>query len=151
MLKATQNTPPFSDFNFDAPIPNRVADIVTQSINETDVWLQEITTAGAVLSKWIKIPNTVGQTLNYNSQAFGTRNLYATENLDNDAVRLKFPDGNFGNMPKGVYRAWFRASDGVSFSLQPDDARSVSIAIPYENKAGSPYTLTVTLALTNQQ
>ena len=137
----------FSDFNFDAPIPNRVADIVQQGVNETDVWLQEITSAGAVLSKWVKIPNTVGQTLNYNSQAFGTRNLYATENLDNDAVRLKFPDGNFGNMPKGVYRAWFRSSDGVSFSLQPDDARNVTINVPYESKTGSPYILTITLSL----
>jgi len=137
----------FTDFNFDSPIPNRVADITTQNINETDVWLQEINTSGAVRSKWVKIPNTVGQTLNYNSQAYGTRNLYSTENLDNDAVRIKFPDGNFGAMPNGIYRAWYRSSDGVSYSMQPDDARTVTITIPYENRTGGAYTLTVTLSL----
>jgi hypothetical protein len=137
----------FTDFNFDTPIPNRVADLTSQNINETDVYLQEISTSGAVISKWVKIPNTVGQTLNYNSQAFGTRNLFATENLDNDAVRLKFPDGNFGNSPKGIYRAWYRTSDATSYTLQPDDARSVSIVVPYQNKSGTAYTLTVTLGL----
>ena len=144
-----QGTLSFSDFNFNTPIPNRVADLTSSNINETDVWVQEINTSGAVISKWIKIPNTVGQTLNYNSQAFGTRNLYATENLDNDGVRLKFPDGNFGNMPNGIYRTWYRTSDGVSYSLQPDDARNITINVPYENRNGSPYTMTITLALQN--
>ena len=137
----------FQDFDFTTPVVSRVQDITIAKINETDVYLQEITTGGTVLNQWTKIPNTVGQTLNYNSQALNTRNLYAVENLNNDGIRLRFPDGNFGNIPTGVFRAWYRTSDAESYTIQPDDATNLSVVLPYENAAGVEYNLTLSFGL----
>ena len=142
-----QGTLSFSDLNFTTPIASRVADINIPNINETDLYVQEINPTGSIINKWTKIPNTVGQTLNYNSQALGTRNLYAVENLNNDGVRLKFPDGNFGNVPVGSFRVWHRTSTGDRYSIQPDDARNIPVVIPYENRNGQKYNLTVILSL----
>lgn len=137
----------FKDYNYTNPVPNRVEDLLVKRINETDFWLQEINTTGSVLNKWEQIPNTVGQTLNYNSKALGTRNLFAVENLNQDGVRIRYPDGNFGEIPTGIFRAYYRTSDGERYQLQPDDARNVTINVPYQNRDGKDYTLTLTLSL----
>ena len=137
----------FEDFNYETPLQNRLQDIIKKNINETDVYIQEVNSQGVVLNQWTKIPNTVGQTLNYNSKALNTRNLYAVENLNNDGIRVKFPDGNFGNVPTGVFRVWHRVSDGDTYSMHPDDARSLNVSIPYVNASGESYTLTLTFGL----
>ena len=137
----------FEDFNFTTPVVNRVQDINVQNINETDVYIQEITTGGTIINQWTKIPNTVGQTLNYNSQELGSRNLYSVENLNNDGIRIKFPDGNFGNIPNGIFRVWYRTSDGESYTIQPDDATNLSVTLPYENATGEVYSLTLSFGL----
>jgi hypothetical protein len=135
------------DFDYTTAVENRIEDIVIRNINETDVFLQEITTDGTVLNKWERIPNTVGQTLNYNSIALGSRNLYAVENLNNDGIRIRYPDGNFGNVPSGLFRLYFRTSLGERFTLQPEDARNIRISIPYQNSKGANYTLSLVLSL----
>jgi hypothetical protein len=137
----------FRDFNYTTPVENRTEDVLIPNINETDVYLQEISTAGLVLNKWEKIPNTIGQTLNYNSISLGTKNLYAVENINNGGIRIKYPDGNFGNIPYGIFRMWFRTSDPVRYAIQPEDARGVSISIPYEDIRGREQTLTLTFRL----
>jgi len=136
-----------ADFNYTVPIESRVQDVTTANINETDIFLQEINNGGLVLNKWNKIPNTVGQTLNYNDITLGSRNLYAVENLNNDGVRIRFPDGNFGNIPIGIFRLYYRTSAGESFTLQPEDARNVTITVPYENTKGTKFNLTITMSL----
>jgi len=137
----------FEDFNYETPLQNRFQDIVKKNINETDVYIQEVNTQGVVQNQWTKIPNTVGQTLNYNSKALNTRNLYAVENLNNDGIRVKFPDGNFGNVPTGIFRIWHRISDGERYTIHPDDAKSLNASIPYVNASGRSFTLTFTFGL----
>jgi hypothetical protein len=137
----------FRDFNYTAPIENRTEDVAIPNINETDVYLQEINSNGLVLNKWEKIPNTIGQTLNYNSVSLGTKNLYAVDNINNGGVRIKYPDGNFGNIPYGIFRFWFRTSDPTRYAIQPEDARNVNISIPYEDARGREQSLTLTFRL----
>ena len=137
----------FEDFNYTTPIENRLQPLEVQNINESDVYLQEISTSGQVLNKWTKIPNTVGQTLNYNSQSLASRNLYAVENMGTTGIRLRFPDSNFGNVPSGIYRLWYRTSDPVRYTIQPEDGRNISITVPYVNKAGKQHALSITFSL----
>jgi hypothetical protein len=137
----------FVDLNYTTAIPGRIEDVAVANINETDVYLQEINTAGFVLNKWEKIPNTVGQTLNYSSVSLGTRNLYAVENLNNGGVRLRFPDGNFGNIPFGIFRIWHRVSDPTRYIIQPEEARNLTATIPYEDRGGRTQALTITYRL----
>jgi len=135
------------DFNFTAPLPNRSQDVGVVGINQTDLWVQEIRTSGSIINKWSRIQNTVGQTINFNAQQQNTRNLYAAETLPNDDVRLKFTDGNFGKIPTGVYRVWYRTSDGENYAIRPADMDRRTVTIPYENKEGKIYNLTVTFSL----
>ena len=142
-----QGTLQFQDFDFTTSVVSRVQDINVQNINETDVFVQEITTGGTVLNQWTKIPNTVGQTLNYNNLQLGSRNMYSCENLNNDGIRIRFPDGNFGNIPNGIFRIWYRQSDAETYTIQPDDATNLSVVIPYENGAGEVHNLTLSFGL----
>jgi hypothetical protein len=137
----------FVDFNYTTPVESRQEIINVQNINESDVYLQEIDTNGVILNKWEKVANVVGQTLNYNSKQLNSRNLYAIENRGADGIRLLYPDGNFGNIPVGIFRFWHRISDPVRFSIQPSDAQNISISIPYVNADGRSHSITVTASL----
>ena len=136
-------------YDFTTPIENRVQDITTSNINEHDVYLSEINVNGTVLTKWVKVPNTVGQTLMYNNKAKSTPLLYAVQNLGTGGIRLQFADGNFANVPMGTYVAQYRVSDNERFTLQPDDVRSVVSVIPYLTQDGKTYNLTITARLEN--
>jgi hypothetical protein len=136
-----------SDYNYTDPLQSRTQDISIPDINETDVFVQEIDGNGATIAKWTQIPNTVGQTLNYNDLAFGVRTLYSVENLNNAGIKLRFPDGNFGDIPFGTFRTYYRTSDPETFAIAPEDARNIKVVIPYENAEGVIYNLTVTFSL----
>jgi len=136
-----------TDYNYTDPLQSRTQEISLADINETDVFVQEIDGNGSTIAKWTQIPNTVGQTLNYNDLAFGVRTLYSVENLNNAGIKLRYPDGNFGDIPFGTFRTYYRTSDPESFALAPEDARNVKVVIPYENTEGVTYNLTVTFSL----
>ena len=137
----------FEDFNYNNPVQSRTQEVKVADINETDVFVQEIDSTGTTLAKWTQIPNTVGQTLNYNDLAFGVRSLYAVENLNNAGIKIRYPDGNFGDIPFGTFRTYFRTSDPEAFVLAPEDARNIKVTIPYNNQAGVSFNLTVTFSL----
>ena len=137
----------YQDLNYTTAVENRFEDLLVQNINETDTYLQEINSVGVVINQWEKVPNTVGQTLNYNSKSLNTKNLYSIDNLGTDGIRLRFSDGNFGNIPVGLFRFWHRISDPVRYSIQPADGRNKSITIPYTNYEGRNYALTIRFSL----
>ena len=139
-----------SNFSYITPVESRIEDVLISNINETDVFLQEIDASGNILNKWSKVPNTVGQTLTYNDLSLDTRNLYSVENLDNNGIRIKYPDGTFGNIPFGNFRLYTRSSDPNNFTITPDDARSISVTIPYQNGKGQEYKLTLICSLKYQ-
>ena len=70
-----------TDLNFTEPVENRTVDINVEDINETDCYLQQVDSVGTTLVKWLKVPNTVGQTLQYNTKATASSDLYAIQNL----------------------------------------------------------------------
>lgn len=146
-LMFRQGTLNFQDFNFTDPIPGRTQEVNVSNINENDVYLQEISTTGIVNAQWTRVPNVVGQTLNFNDAAINTRNLYAVQNINNQGIRLIFSDGNFGNIPSGVFRLWHRISDPVRYIIQPEDMRDITIRVPYENQRGQRHTLTLRFSL----
>ena len=137
----------FTDLDYTVSLQNREEIIPIPNINELDVYLQEINGAGLIINKWEKVPNTVGQTLNYNSLSKNTKNLYSIENVDNGGIKLRFSDGNFGNVPFGLFRVWYRSSDPTRYIIQPENARNLSVTIPYVDKQNQNQALTVTFKL----
>ncbi len=137
----------YQDFNFTTAVASRTQDVQVININETDTYLQEITGTGLVKAKWERVPNVVGQTLSYNSISKNTKNLYTIDNLDNSGIKLKFADGNFGNIPYGIYRLWYRPSDPSRYVIQPESMSNLAINIPYVSKSGNEHTITLKFSL----
>jgi hypothetical protein len=134
-------------FDFTQAVENRRENIDVPDINETDVYFQEISSTSTVLTKWQKIPNTVGQTLQFNVLAKSSPLLYAVQNLGTGGIQLQFADGNFANVPLGTFRTFYRTSANERFSIQPDDMGNVVIAISYLNRNEERYVLTLTCRL----
>ena len=143
------------DFTFDSPLPNRNINIDVDNINEFDVWLQQIDSNGTPILSWDKVPAVSGNNIVYNSLAFNKRNVFTVESRNNDRISIKFPDGNFGNVPVGTYRAWYRSSFGSGEAIAPSDIANKTITVPYVNKENQVYDLTITFdlqyAVTNSQ
>jgi hypothetical protein len=138
-----------ADLNFIEPVENRTVDINAEDINETDCYLQQVDAGGNTLTKWIKVPNTVGQTLQYNTKATGSSSLYAIQNRGDGGITLNFADGNFAQVPIGSFKFYYRTSDAERFQIQPDDVGNVTLDIPYNNANGVQHVLTVTMRLQN--
>ena len=136
-----------TDLNFTEPVENRTVDINVEDINETDCYLQQVDSVGTTLVKWLKVPNTVGQTLQYNTKATASSDLYAIQNKGAGGVQLQFADGNFATVPIGAYKFYHRVSDPVRFQMQPDDVGNIVVGIPYKNADEVEYVLTLTLRL----
>mgnify|MGYP007000317344 len=120
-----------------------------ENINETDCYLQQVDAGENTMVKWTKVPNTVGQTLQYNTKATGNSSLYAIQNRGDGGIVLNFADGNFAQVPIGSFKFYYRTSDAERFQIQPDDVGNVTVDINYNNAQGTLHTLTVTMRLQN--
>lgn len=131
------------DTNFEFPVPNRLFPIEIQNINQSDVYIQETDESGNVLSKWLKVPALAGENIIYNSIKFAERNIFDVISGANDTVTVRFADGNFGNVPTGLFRTWIRTSANQALVIRPNDAQGLQINIPYVGVDQQEYTLRV--------
>lgn len=135
------------DTNFDFPVPNRVFPITTQNINQDDVYVQETDGEGNVLSKWKKVPALSGENIIYNSIALSERNIFDVISGPTDTISIRFADGNFGNVPTGLFRTWVRTSANQNLIIRPESAQGLQISIPYVGVDNQQYNLTVVFGL----
>lgn len=143
-----QGTLAMSNFTIAHPVPNEIIGINVNDINDTDVWLWQLDPSGNYPdSPWTKVPSIVGNNVIYNSVSFGDKNLYSISTRDNDQIDINFTDGNFGNLPKGSFQLFYRQSNGLTYSIRPQQLSGILVRIPYMSKTGQNQTLTVTLGL----
>ena len=69
------------------PVEDRTVDIDVLNINNTDVWVQEISGTGLVQTAWTK-PMLNGQNIIYNSLALSERNIFEVQTRLNDQIRI---------------------------------------------------------------
>jgi len=144
----TQGTLNTGTFNITNPSTNESIDIDTQNINNSDVWLYQLSqTSGLESTLWTNIPALTGNNVIYNSLNQSTSTVYAVTTRVGDAVSLNFADGVFGELPNGNFRVYYRISNGLTYTINPADIVNVSVAIPYTSALGTPETLTVSLSL----
>lgn len=135
------------DTNFEFPVPNRVFPIDIQDINQSDVYVQETDEQGNVLTKWQKVPALAGENIIYNSIKFSERNIFDVISGASDTISIRFADGNFGNVPTGLFRTWVRVSANQALIIRPDDAQGLQINIPYIGADNQEYTLRIVFNL----
>lgn len=143
-----QGTLQFSDYQFEFPQENRIIDINVDNINELDVWVEEINELGLVQTVWTKVPTV--ENIAFNSVNRQERNIFSVITRDNDQISIRFGDGRFGRSPVGLFRVWYRTSNGLSYQIESSDLQDIQITIPYlKNTGGSTqeYDLTLTFSL----
>jgi hypothetical protein len=142
-----QGTLKASSFEITTPTENEIVAVNVNDINDDDVWLWQLDANGKYSTAWEKVPSLTGNNVIYNSLGSSSRNIYAVISRESDQVDLNFADGNFGNLPKGSFRLFYRQSNGLSYVIKPDQMRGIQISVPYQNKIGQTHVLTLTLSL----
>lgn len=143
----TQGTINSGNFTISQPKSNETVEIGTSNVNNSDVWLYQIDKNGNETTEWTKVPSLKGNNIIYNSVNKDIRNIFSVITKVNDAIDLSFSDGTFGNIPLGMFRVYYRVSNGLSYSINPKDVKNVSLTIPYISSTGQNHELTVTLSL----
>lgn len=149
-LMFKQGTIGYSDYRLDFQIANRVLDVTTDNVNQTDVWVQSIDTNGLVTKEWTKVPSVNGFNIIYNSIDKGIRDIYSVVTRDsngNDQISIRFADGNFGNVPIGLIRVWYRVSNGLEYQIRPLEMSNLSFSLNYNDNIGNTYAVVFTASL----
>jgi len=147
-LNFTQGSLNQGTFTVTQPSSNQTIDINTQNINNTDVWLYSLNQSTNLENTlWTQVPATTGNNVIYNSLNKSVKTIYSVITRAGDAISLSFADGTFGNLPLGTFRAYYRISNGLTYTINPSDILNVAINIPYTSSQGQAETLTVTLSL----
>lgn len=134
-------------FDFESPVPDREVIIDVDNINETDVWLHEVSPDGKLKNSWIPVDSLVGQNIVYNDIYLNQRKIYSVETVGENQIRIRFSDGNFGDVPVGTFRVKYRVSKNESYIIRPNDIRRKAISIKYKGKDNQEYYLTLKFSL----
>ena len=134
------------DFNLSERITNRAVAINIEGINNTDVWLYQLDNLGNVSNYWEKVQSVYAAAVE--QLAPGTRNIYSVTSRTNDQITLNFGDGVFATIPVGTFRTYVRASNGLTYIINPEEMQSVSVPISYVSRTGQIETLTFTCGIT---
>ena len=134
-------------FSISRPGTNEIVDLDSANINDTDVWLYSLDSAGLPAELWTKVDATKGSNVIYNSLSKNVRKIYSAITRVGDRVRLSFADGTFGDLPQGNFRAYYRISNGLSYNITPNNIKNVTVDIPYTSKSNKQEILSITLSL----
>ena len=142
-----QGTLGTSYFEITNPVSNEIIGVNINSINDTDLWLWQLGLNNSFANMWTQVPSVTGNNVIYNSLSADVRNFYSVSTQNNDSINLNFADGNFGNLPQGRFALYYRQSNGIIYSIRPENMSGIVINIPYTNKSGTNQTLSLTLSL----
>lgn len=140
-----QGTMSSFDFSITESIPNNVVNVNYNNVNNTDVWLYQLSNLGQPTSEWSKIPSVVGNNIIFNNNA--AKNSFQVSSRANDQISLVFGDGTFAAIPKGNFRVYYRQSSGLSYTITPDNLQNINITVPYLSKNGRIETITFVCSL----
>lgn len=146
-LNVVQGTLNTGQFTIDQPRNNETIDINSQNINNNDIWLYSLDSSNLESDEWTKVPSLEGNNVIYNSLSKNIRNIYSVITKAGDSISLAFSDGTFGNLPLGSFRVYYRISNGLSYTVNTKDIRSVAITVPYISHTGQSEQISLTLGL----
>ena len=142
-----QGTLQFQDYNITIPVENRIIDIDTLNINNSDVWVQNINPDGSIIVDWTKAPSTINGNIIYNDLPRRERDIFSVETRTNDQISVRFADGRFGNVAFGLTRIYYRVSIGERLTIRPTNIQSVNINVPYLTSNNLQKNLTLFVSL----
>lgn len=136
------------DFNLAQQIANQVVDIDIQGINNTDTWLYQLSTDNTTTvsqTLWKQVENVYADA--YLQTENSVRRIFAVASRFNDQVSYTFGDGVFSEIPVGTFRAYVRAGNALTYTIDPTEIQNLSVNISYISRVGRTETLTLGLTL----
>jgi hypothetical protein len=137
----------YKDFNIENGLPNLVLDINDDNIANGNIWVQTIDEAGQVLKSWTQIDRLFGHNAVFNAVNKNVRDIFTVSSRENDQISVVFGDGDFGNVPRGLIRVWYRTGLNQSYRLNPSDVGSTGFTFEYSGADGSTYRADVNCSL----
>lgn len=144
---------------FDGVTPNQTFDVTITNSNDIDVWLNNIDpTTGQILTgtdvretvplgEWQQVDVTSGQNVLFNTNS--NMNKYEIETLVNDQFRLIFGDGNFANIPSGLFEVWSRTSANVDLVIPISAIQNLNSSVFYLDSQLKQQTFSFSFSLTD--
>ena len=136
------------DFNLAQQIANQVVDIDIQGINNTDTWLYQLSTdnsSNISRTLWKQVENVYADA--YLQTENSIRRIFSVGSRFNDQVSYVFGDGVFSEIPVGTFRAYVRAGNALTYTIDPTEMQNLSVTISYISRVGRTETLTLGLEL----
>ena len=142
-----QGTLSSNPFSVSTPVQNEIIGVDVTNINDSDIWLWQLDANGNYSVNWTKVDALTGNNVIYNNVANNEQNIFAVTTRVQDQIDLNFADGAFGNLPKGNFVLYFRQSNGLTYSITPEQINGIQVRIPYYNQYGQRNTLSLTMSL----
>lgn len=133
-------------FNLEQQIANQVVDVDIQGINNADTWLYQLSSSNGAPTLWKQVENVYADA--YLQTESSIRRIFSVVSRYNDQVSYTFGDGVFSVIPVGTFRAYVRAGNALTYTIDPTEMQGISITLPYISRVGRQEVLTMTLALT---
>lgn len=135
------------DFVLEQQIANQTVDIDIEGVNNTDTWLYQLNTNNNDRLLWRKVENVYASA--YLQTENTVRNIFSVSSRFNDQVTYVFGDGVFSEIPVGTFRAYVRASNALTYTIDPTEMQGIVVSFTYISRLGRPENLTITLELTS--
>jgi len=134
------------DFVLQQQIANQVVNIGDiQGVNNTDTWLYQLNENNGTRLAWKKVDNVYADA--YLQTETSQRKIFAVASRFNDQVSYTFGDGVFSQIPVGTYRAYVRAGNALTYTIDPNEMQGISVSLNYVDRFGKTQILTVALSL----
>jgi len=133
------------NFNLEQQISNQIVNVDIQGINNTDTWLYQLNTNNGTRVLWEKVENIYADA--YLQTETSKRKIFSVTSRFNDQVSYIFGDGVFSEIPVGAFRAYVRAGNALTYTIDPTEMQGITVSIPYISRVGRTETLTLGLQL----
>lgn len=140
-----QGTLQATDITFPERIKNNVQPIDDQGVNNNDTWLYKLDDNGAITGEWTQVESVYVTTAN--GQGGTMSPIFSVASRSNDSVSYLFSDGVFGEIPYGRFRAFYRTSNALQYTIDPTEMSGISVSMNYISRVGRLETLTMTVSL----
>jgi hypothetical protein len=132
------------DFTLQQQISNQNVDVNIQGINNTDTWLYQLNNDNT-RTIWKQVDNIYADA--YLQRESSAKKIFSVSSRFNDQVTYVFGDGVFSEIPVGNFRAYVRAGNALTYTIEPSEMRGISVSFTYISRKGRAETLTVGLEL----
>lgn len=133
------------DFTLQQQIANQTVEIDIQGINNSDTWLYQLNSNNDINVLWREVENVYADA--YLQTESSQREIFSVASRFNDQVTYVFGDGVFSQIPVGTFRAYVRAGNALTYTIDPSEMQGISVAFSYVSRTGRTETLTLQLEL----